>query len=101
MCRTLAKNEQSRHQYIYPIRERNIIKPNKGRNKVLRPENQGTGVGYARGRCHTPKFAHTFSLFKFKSTHKAPRQILLHKGSELGFGSFKGKSLNQWLKVVP
>src|SRR4051812_23249455 len=49
-CRTLAKNEQSRHQYIYPIRERNIRKPNKGRNRVLRPENQGTGVGYARGR---------------------------------------------------
>src|SRR3954465_8561750 len=50
VCRSLAENEQSRHQYIYPIRERNIRKPNKGRNRVLRPENQGTGVGYARGR---------------------------------------------------
>src|SRR3954464_9778078 len=53
-CRTFAKNEQSRHQYIYPIRERNIRKPNKGRNKVLRPENQGTEVGYARGRYKHP-----------------------------------------------
>src|SRR3954464_1370036 len=74
ICRTLAKNEQIRHQYIYPIRERNTRKPNKGRNRVLRPENQGTGVGYARGRyqhpsCPSYSMVSTYVCFYLKGVY--------------------------------
>src|SRR3954462_11055898 len=53
-CRTLAKNEQSRHQYIYPIRERNIRKPNKGYEQGLATRESRYGSRLRKGKVLAP-----------------------------------------------
>src|SRR3954468_5140394 len=53
-CRTLAKNEQSRHQYIYPIRERNIRKPNKGKEQGLATRESRYGSRLREGKVLAP-----------------------------------------------
>src|SRR4051812_16556645 len=54
-----------------------------------------------QGQLSYPKICpYYFLLYKFKSIHKAPRHTLLYKALKPGFGSFKGKSVNQWLQYI-
>src|SRR3954470_10738208 len=56
-CQSVArsrKKEQSRHQYIYPIRERNIRKPNKGKEQGLATKESRNGSRLRKGKVLAP-----------------------------------------------